>query len=309
MNFDYLIKRFFSAVFVLFSILTFVFFLIHIVPGDPIEVMLGESARVADRYALRESLGLNLSITQQWLNYLNNFLHFDLGKSLYSNQLVIELLFKHIPDTFLLSLVSLFVAILIAVHLGIFSAVYKGSILDKASILLATLGISIPNFVMGPLLILIFSLWLGWFPVSGNDEISSIILPALTLGSALAAILSRMIRSSMLETLQQDYIRSARARGITEFNIIVFHALRNAALPVVTVLGMQFGALLAGAVITETVFSWPGIGQLMIESIQKRDYPVVQGCVLLISFTYVLVNLITDFICILIDPRIHDKND
>ena len=309
MNFDYLIKRFFSAVFVLFSILTFVFFLIHIVPGDPIEVMLGESARVADRYALRESLGLNLSITQQWLNYLNNFLHFDLGKSLYSNQLVIELLFKHIPDTFLLSLVSLFVAILIAVPLGIFSAVYKGSILDKASILLATLGISIPNFVMGPLLILIFSLWLGWFPVSGNDEISSIILPALTLGSALAAILSRMIRSSMLETLQQDYIRSARTRGITEFNIIVFHALRNAALPVVTVLGMQFGALLAGAVITETVFSWPGIGQLMIESIQKRDYPVVQGCVLLISFTYVLVNLITDFICILIDPRIHDKND
>ncbi|MFL2555687.1 MAG: nickel ABC transporter permease [Gammaproteobacteria bacterium] len=309
MNFDYLIKRFFSAVFVLFSILTFVFFLIHIVPGDPIEVMLGESARVADRYALRESLGLNLSITQQWLNYLNNFLHFDLGKSLYSNQLVIELLFKHIPDTFLLSLASLFVAILIAVPLGIFSAVYKGSILDKASILLATLGISIPNFVMGPLLILIFSLWLGWFPVSGNDEISSIILPALTLGSALAAILSRMIRSSMLETLQQDYIRSARARGITEFNIIVFHALRNAALPVVTVLGMQFGALLAGAVITETVFSWPGIGQLMIESIQKRDYPVVQGCVLLISFTYVLVNLITDFICILIDPRIHDKND
>ncbi|MAJ91766.1 MAG: glutathione ABC transporter permease GsiC [Legionellales bacterium] len=271
--------------------------------------MLGESARVADRYALRESLGLNLSITQQWLNYLNNFLHFDLGKSLYSNQLVIELLFKHIPDTFLLSLASLFVAILIAVPLGIFSAVYKGSILDKASILLATLGISIPNFVMGPLLILIFSLWLGWFPVSGNDEISSIILPALTLGSALAAILSRMIRSSMLETLQQDYIRSARARGITEFNIIVFHALRNAALPVVTVLGMQFGALLAGAVITETVFSWPGIGQLMIESIQKRDYPVVQGCVLLISFTYVLVNLITDFICILIDPRIHDKND
>ena len=309
MNFDYLIKRFFSAVFVLFSILTFVFFLIHIVPGDPIEVMLGESARVADRYALRESLGLNLSITQQWLNYLNNFLHFDLGKSLYSNQLVIELLFKHIPDTFLLSLASLFVAILIAAPLGIFSAVYKGSILDKASILLATLGISIPNFVMGPLLILIFSLWLGWFPVSGNDEISSIILPALTLGSALAAILSRMIRSSMLETLQQDYIRSARARGITEFNIIVFHALRNAALPVVTVLGMQFGALLAGAVITETVFSWPGIGQLMIESIQKRDYPVVQGCVLLISFTYVLVNLITDFICILIDPRIHDKND
>jgi peptide/nickel transport system permease protein len=184
------------------------------------------------------------------------------------------------------------------------SAVCKDSVWDRLSMMIAMLGISIPNFVMGPLLILIFSLWLGWFPVSGNEGISSLILPALTLGTALAAILSRMIRSSMLEILQEDYIRSAHARGLTKFNVLVFHALRNALLPVVTILGMQLGTLLAGAVITETIFSWPGIGGLMIESIQKRDYPVVQGCVILISFTYVFVNLITDFICVLLDPRI-----
>ena len=198
----------------------------------------------------------------------------------------------------------MFVAILISVPLGILSAVHKDSILDKFSMMTAVLGVSIPNFVMGPLLILTFSLWLGWFPVSGNEGVTSLILPALTLGTALAAILSRMIRSSMLEVLQEDYIRSAYARGLTKFNVLVFHALRNAVLPIVTILGMQLGTLLAGAVITETIFAWPGIGQLMIESIQKRDYPVIQGCVILISFTYVLVNLVTDFICLSLDPRI-----
>jgi peptide/nickel transport system permease protein len=211
---------------------------------------------------------------------------------------------QRIPATVTLSFASLFVAVLIAVPLGILSAVHKDSIWDRLSMMFAMLGVSIPNFVMGPLLILIFSLWLEWLPVSGNEGMNSLILPALTLGSALAAILSRMIRSSMLEVLQEDYIRSARARGLTEFRILVFHALRNAALPVVTILGMQLGTLLAGAVITETIFSWPGIGQLMIESIQKRDYPIVQGCVILISFSYVLINLITDFICVSLDPRI-----
>jgi len=223
---------------------------------------------------------------------------------LHSKQLVSQLLLEHISPTLILSFASLFIAIIISVPLGILSAVYKDSIWDRLSMMTAILGISIPNFVMGPLLILIFSLWLGWFPVSGNEGISSLILPALTLGTALAAILSRMIRSSMIEILQEDYIRSVRARGLTEFNILIYHALRNALLPVVTILGMQLGTLLAGAVITETIFSWPGIGQLMIESIQKRDYPVVQGCVILISFTYVLINLVADFVCVSLDPRI-----
>ncbi len=197
------------------------------------------------------------------------------------------------------------IATVIALPLGILAAVYKDSMWDRFAMMTAMFGVSIPNFVMGPLLILIFALWLGWFPVSGKEGFASLVLPALTLGTALAAILSRMVRASMLEVIQEDYIRAARARGLSELRILGSHALRNAALPVITILGMQFGALLAGAVITETIFAWPGIGQLMIESIQKRDFPVVQACVLLISFVYVLVNLLTDFLYTALDPRVN----
>jgi peptide/nickel transport system permease protein len=302
--FNYLIKRLCSAVFVLFGISSLVFLLIHIVPGDPVEVMLGETARLADREALRQALGLDLPLLQQWWQYLAGIAQFDLGTSLHSKRAVTALLIERIPATVILSIASMLIAILIALPLGILAAVYKDSIWDKLAMVTAMLGVSIPNFVMGPLLILIFALWLGWFPVSGKEGFASLILPAVTLGTALAAILSRMIRASMLEVLNEDYIRAARARGINEMHVIGFHALRNASLPVITILGMQFGALLAGAVITETIFSWPGIGQLMIESIQKRDYPIVQACVLLISFTYVLVNLLTDILYTKLDPRV-----
>jgi len=274
------------------------------VPGDPIEVMLGETARPADREALRHALGLDLPILQQWWQYLSSVAHFDLGESLHSKQAVTQLLLDRLPATAILSIASLSIAIVMALPLGILAAVYKDSIWDRLAMVSAMIGVSIPNFVMGPLLILIFALWLGWVPVSGKEGLSSLILPALTLGSALAAILSRMIRASMLEVIQEDYIRAARARGLSEFRVLGLHALRNAALPVITILGMQLGALLAGAVITETIFSWPGIGQLMIDSIQKRDYPVVQACVLLISFTYVLVNLMTDVTYTALDPRL-----
>ena len=301
---NYLIKRLVSAIFVLLGITTLVFLLIHLVPGDPIEVMLGETARPADREALRRALGLDLPILQQWWRYILGVAHFDLGESLHSKQAVIQLLLDRIPATAILSITSMFIAIIIAVPLGILAAIYKDSVWDKLAMFSAMLGVSIPNFVMGPVLILIFALWLGWFPVSGKEGFVSLILPAMTLGSALAAILSRMIRASMLEVIKEDYIRAARARGLGEIRILGIHALRNAALPVVTIMGMQFGALLAGAVITETIFAWPGIGQLMIESIQKRDYPVVQACVLLISATYVLVNLLTDFAYVLLDPRV-----
>jgi peptide/nickel transport system permease protein len=294
----------FSAVFVLFGISTLVFLLIHLVPGDPVEVMLGETARLADREALRHALGLDLPLLQQWWQYLSGIAHFDLGESLHSKRAVSELLIERLPATAILSIVSMLIAVVIALPLGILAAVHKDSIWDRFAMLSAMLGVSIPNFVMGPLLILIFALWLGWFPVSGKEGFASIVLPALTLGTALAAILSRMVRASMLEVLQEDYIRAARARGLTELHVLCLHALRNAALPVITILGMQFGALLAGAVITETIFAWPGIGQLMIESIQKRDYPIVQACVLLISFTYVLVNLVTDLTYVALDPRV-----
>lgn len=301
---NYLLKRLLSALLVLFGIVTLVFLLIHIVPGDPIEVMLGETASPADRQALRMALGLDQPLLQQWWTYLGGVIQFELGQSLHSRQAVSQLLLERVPATLQLSIASLFIAVLIALPLGIMAAVYKDSIWDRLAMASAMLGVSVPNFVMGPLLILIFALGLGWFPVSGREGWSSMVLPALTLGSALAAILSRMVRASMLEVLQEDYIRAARARGLTESRVLGRHALRNAALPVITVLGMQFGALLAGAVITETIFSWPGIGQLLIESIQKRDYPVVQACVLLISATYVIVNLLTDLLYIVIDPRI-----
>ena len=301
---NYLIKRLSGAVFVLFGITTLVFLLIHLVPGDPVEVMLGETARPADREALRHALGLDLPLLQQWWHYLSGIIHFDLGQSLHSKRAVSQLLVERLPATAILSIASMFVAIIIALPLGLLAAVYKGSIWDRLAMMTAMLGVSIPNFVMGPILIIIFALWLGWFPVSGNEGFASLVLPALTLGTALAAILSRMVRASMLEVLQEDYIRAARARGLNEFHVLGLHALRNAALPVITILGMQFGALLAGAVITETIFAWPGIGQLMIESIQKRDYPIVQACVLLISVTYVLVNLLTDILYTNLDPRV-----
>ncbi len=301
---NYLGARLFTALIVVFGVMTIVFMLIHIVPGDPVEVMLGESAQVVDREALRETLGLNLPLSTQWVNYINGLLHLDLGTSLHSKRPVIDVLAERIPATSLLAGTSILIALIIALPLGVLAAVHKGSIWDRLAMTFSMLGVAIPNFWMGPLLILVFSLWLGWLPVSGNDQILSLVLPAVTLGTALAAILSRMIRASLLEVFNEDYIRAASARGLLPSTIIWKHALKNAALPVVTILGMQIGALLAGAVITETVFSWPGVGQLTIDAIQKRDYPVIQSCVLLISLTYVFINLLTDLAYAYLDPRV-----
>jgi len=301
---NYLGSRLFGALLVVIGVTTIVFMLIHVVPGDPVEVMLGESAQVADKEALRETLGLNLPLSTQWLNYVSGLLQLDLGTSLHSKRPVVEILSERIPATSILAGTSILIALIIALPLGVLAAVRKDSFWDTSAMAFSMLGVAIPNFWMGPLLILVFSLWLGWFPVSGNDQTLSLVLPALTLGTALAAILSRMIRSSLLEVLNEDYIRAANARGLSPTTVIWKHGLKNAALPVVTIMGMQLGALLAGAVITETVFSWPGIGQLTIESIQKRDYPVVQSCVLLISLSYVFINLLTDLAYAYLDPRV-----
>lgn len=281
-----------------------VFLLIHIVPGDPVQAMLGESAQPADLEAMRIALGLHLPLLQQWLEFMNNLLHLDLGESFYSRRDISLLLAEHLGPTAILAVASLLIAICIAVPLGSLAAMNRGSHWDRIAMGFSTLGIAIPNFWMGPLLILIFSIALGWLPVSGSKGLSSLILPAITLGTALAALLSRMVRSSLLEVLTEDYITAARARGMSSARVILRHAMPNAALPVITVLGMQLGGLLAGAVITETIFSWPGIGQLTIESIQRRDYPVVQACVLVISFTYVFVNLLTDLCYGMLDPRV-----
>jgi peptide/nickel transport system permease protein len=302
--FRFLLSRLLSTVTVVIGVVCLVFLLIHLVPGDPVDMMLGENAQMADRAALREALGLNQSIGVQLLNYFGNLLHGDLGISLHSRVPVSELLAQRIPATVELAIVSLLLACALAFPLGIVAALNKGEGWDRTAMGISMLGVSIPNFLLGPLLILIFSIYLGWLPVSGREGPASMILPAITLGTALAAVLSRMIRSTLLEVLHEDFIRTARAKGDSRLQVVIYHALPNAMLPIITLLGLQLGVLLGGAVITETVFSWPGIGKLTIDSIMQRDYPVVQACVLLISLTYVVVNMLTDMLYAWIDPRI-----
>ncbi|HHH38746.1 MAG TPA: ABC transporter permease [Sedimenticola sp.] len=301
---SYLLSRLLSALLVVLGVVCLVFFLIHLVPGDPVEVMLGESARAADREALRQALGLDQPLAVQLLHYFKGLLHGDLGVSLHTRQPIATLLAERFPATLELTGMALLFALIIALPMGVVAATHRGRAADYGAMSFSLLGISIPNFWMGPMLILVFSLWLGWTPVSGRWDWVSYILPAVTLGTALAAVLARMVRSSLLEVMEEEFVRTARAKGLPEWQVIWRHALGNAWLPIITLLGLQLGALLGGAVITETIFSWPGIGSLMIESIQKRDYPVVQGCVLLISVSYVLVNTLTDLVYAWIDPRI-----
>ncbi|MGD8932999.1 MAG: ABC transporter permease [Chromatiales bacterium] len=301
---DFLVSRLLSALVVVFGVACLVFLLLHLTPGDPVDVMLGESARPADREALRSALGLDKPLARQLVDYFVALAGLDLGTSLHSKLPVSQLLGERLPATLQLALAALGCALLLALPLGILAAVKRGGAWDYGAMGFSLLGVSMPNFWLGPVLILVFSLWLGWTPVSGRDSPASLVLPALTLGTALAAILARMIRSSLLEVLGEDYVRTARAKGLAESRVIWRHAMRNAWLPVVTLLGLQLGALLGGAVVTEIVFDWPGIGSLLIQAIQQRDYPVVQGCVLFISLIYVLVNTLTDLAYGLIDPRI-----
>ena len=292
----------------LLGVLCLVFFLIHLIPGDPIEVMLGESALPADKEALRHNLGLDLPLHLQWWHYINHLLQWDLGSSLLSGRPILDLIWERIPSTLYLSLASLGVAITLALPLGLLAATHKHQVLDAATMGFALLGLSIPNFWLGPLLILGGSLWLGWFPVSGQEGWNAVMLPAITLGTSMAAILARMIRSSLLETMGEDFLRTAQAKGLSPRRILFCHALPNSLLPILTLLGLQLGGLLGGAVITETVFSWPGLGLLMIEAIQQRDYPVVQAAVLCISVAYILVNFLTDVLYAWLDPRIQFKS-
>jgi len=301
----FIFKRIISALGGLLGVISLVFFLIHMIPGDPIDVMLGESALTADREALRQGLGLHLPLYEQWWKYLTALTQADFGHSLFSGRPIVDLLLERIPATLHLSIIALGVALIIALPLGLLAATRQHSMFDYGAMGFALLGMSIPNFWMGPLLILVGALWLGWFPVSGMEGWNAVVLPALTLGTAMAAILARMIRSSLLEILGEDFLRTAHAKGLSPLKATFIHALPNALLPVLTLLGLQLGGLLGGAVITETVFAWPGLGLLMIEAIQQRDYPVVQAAVLCISMTYILVNLLTDLLYAWLDPRIN----
>ena len=300
----YLLKRLAGALGVVLGVALLTALLIHLVPGDPVELMLGESATAGDRAALRARLGLDRPLHQQLLGQLGRLARLDLGDSLYSRRPVSAVVAERLPATVELAVAALAVAAAVALPLGILAARHRGGLADSAAMGVALLGLSIPSFWLGPLLILLFSVVLGWTPVSGREGLASLVLPALTLGTGMAAVLARMLRSSLLETLSEDYVRTARAKGLSPAAVLRRHALRNAALPVVTVFGMQAGALFAGAVITETVFAWPGVGSLLVEAIQRRDFPVVQGCVLLISTTYVLVNAGTDLAYAWLDPRV-----
>ena len=299
-----MIKRLLGVVPVLFGVAFLTFLLVHAVPGDPVEVMLGESASSADRMQLQADLGLNQPIYVQFGVYLNKLAHGDLGVSIHSKKPIVDLLAERLPATAKLALLALSFAISIGLPLGIIAALKVNQWPDKLANLLSLSISAMPHFWMGPILMMVFALWLGLLPVSGMESGTAIILPALTLGFGLAAILTRMTRASMLEVLHEDFIRTARAKGLTEYAVILRHALRAALLPIVTVLGLQLGSLLAGTVITETVFSWDGVGSLLVESIEKRDYPVMQACVLVVAFFYVTVNLATDIIYTKIDPRV-----
>jgi ABC-type dipeptide/oligopeptide/nickel transport system permease component len=285
-------------------ILTMVFLLMHIVPGDPVEQMLGPDAQAADVQNLRHDLGLDLPLAQQYFRYLRGLARGDLGRSYRFNVPVLGLLLGRYPATLELALAALGVCLAIALPAGMFSASRRGTSSDRAVSVVTLLGLSVPNFALGPLLILLFSVELGWLPVSGQGGLSHLILPSATLGAALAAIMTRMVRGSMLEELSSDYVRTARAKGLRESSVLLHHAFPNALIPIITVVGLQFGTLLAGAIVTETIFSWPGVGRMAVQAIQSRDYPLLQGCILTIALSYVIVNLLTDLLYALVDPRV-----
>jgi len=300
----YLIRRLILTIPVLLGVATLVFALIHFIPGDPAQAMLGEGAAPDEIAQLRQRLGLDRPVLVQYGSFLKGLLRGDLGVSLRNDQPVTQQILERMPATAELAFASMTVAVLFALPLGIIAAVWRGTFIDFSAMTLALVGISVPNFWLGPLLAIVFSVELGWLPVGGRGTLAHLVLPAVTLGAALSAILARMTRASLLEELREPYVLAARAKGVSRTRAVLHHALRNSLIPIVTILGLQFGVVLTGAVITETIFAWPGVGRLLIQSISFRDYPTVQGCVLLIAVTYVGVNLLTDLTYGFLDPRI-----
>ncbi|GAB4362785.1 MAG: ABC transporter permease [Deltaproteobacteria bacterium] len=289
---------------VVFGVVMIVFLLIHLIPGDPVEIMLGESAVPALKEELRRELRLDRPLAEQYADYLSGLARGDLGTSFRSREPVAREILSRLPATLLLALASLVVALAVSIPLGVLSALRPRSAVDHLCGFFSMLGLSMPNFWLGPLLILFFSIRLGLLPVGGWGGLSHLVLPAVTMGTGMAAILTRLLRSSLLEEIRREYVQAAIARGLSRRDAVLRHALRNALIPVLTVLGLQFGALLAGSVITETIFSWPGVGRLLIQAIDARDYPLVQGCVLFIALFTVAINRVTDLLYSRLDPRI-----
>ncbi len=301
---QYTLRRVLIAIPSILGVMVIVFAMVRLAPGDPAQLLAGEFADAETIELIRERFGLNDSIPRQFTRFVTGVLQGDLGESTRTKRLVTSDLATFFPNTLELALGAIVVALVFGIPAGILAALRPNSPIDLAVMLGALIGVSMPVFWFGLLAILIFSVQLGWFPVAGRGTLRHLVLPALTLGLSSMAIIARMTRSSMLEVLNQDFVRTARAKGLFWRAVVLKHALRNALVPVVTVIGLQFGALLAGAVITETVFTWPGIGGLLVVSILARDYPVVQGAVLLIAVSFIAVNLIVDLVYGFIDPRI-----
>ena len=301
---NFLLRRLLLLIPVLWGVATLVFLLLHFIPGDPVDLMLGDSALGTDRETLRDQLGLNDPLIVQYLRYFGDLLQGDWGTSLFSKKPVFEEIMERVPATMELMFGAMVVTILVAMPLGLIAAVNKGTWIDQGAMIFSLLGVSIPNFWLGPMLILLFSIHFDLLPVNERGGLEHLILPALTLGTSLASILARITRSSVVETLQAEYIRTARSKGISELRILFRHALQNALIPIVTVIGLQVGVLLSGAIITEAIFDWPGLGNLLISAINSRNYPLVQGCVLFIAGSYVMVNLVIDLLYAYLDPRI-----
>ncbi|MBI3998964.1 MAG: ABC transporter permease [Armatimonadetes bacterium] len=301
----YIAKRLLLAIPVIFGVAFVVFAMVRIVPGDPAQIIAGETATKEFVEAIRKDLGLDRPLLEQFASYMGSLLRGDFGRSIRSKAPVSEELWARIPNTVSLTLAGLLVAVTVGVTAGVTSAIRPYSLVDSAVMLVALAGLSMPVFWSGLMMILVFAVWLGWLPAVGTGTLLHLVLPAVTLGMATAAIIARMTRSSMLEVLRSDYIRTARAKGLAEQVVVNRHAFRNALIPVITVVGLQMGTLLSGAVLTESVFAWPGVGRLLVEGILARDYPIVQAAVLVVALAFVLVNLLVDVLYAVVDPRIH----
>lgn len=309
---SYIVKRILSLIPVLFVVSIVIFMIVHLTPGDPASVMLGEEASAEQIGELREQLGLNLPIYEQYVHWVGGVLKGDLGSSYFMKQPVTQAIMEHLLPTISLAILAQIVALLIAIPIGIVAATRRGTFTDQSIMGMSLLGMSIPSFLLGLLLILLFGVQLGWLPVAGYKPLSTgawshlkyLIMPAISLGAIQAALIARMTRTSMLDVLNTNYIKTALAKGVKKRNIVYRHALRNAFLPVLTVIGQSFGTLIAGAVVTETIFNIPGIGQLIINSVARRDYAVIQGVVLFVTVSYVFINLIIDVLYSVIDPRV-----
>jgi peptide/nickel transport system permease protein/oligopeptide transport system permease protein len=302
--FNFIIKRLLAMIPVLIGISLLLFFMLRMLPGDPAQVLAGQMASPEEIDTIRRQLGLDRPIYEQYLSYLSRLAHLDLGRSARTQNPVIEEVWARLPNTMLLAVAAISMACLFGIPAGVISAMRPYTWVDYLVTMASLFGISMPVFWLGIMLVVVFSVILKWLPAGGTGSWQHVVLPSVTLASFVVAFIARMTRSTMLETLQQDYTTTARSKGLRENTVVIKHALKNALIPIVTVVGLQFGLLLGGAVLTETVFAWPGIGRLIVDSILARDYPVIQGTILVFGLLYILVNLAVDLLYAVIDPRI-----